>query len=75
MIHGTFDPATNTARGRVALSTRGGILYGALKFSDTPITTGTVTGGTGKFRGATGTIYGKSLNKAGTRTAVVIHYH
>ena len=75
VIYGTFDPMTNTAKGRVALSTRGGLLYGSLKFSDGPITTGRVTGGTGRFKGVTGTIYGKSLNKAGTRTAVVIHYH
>ncbi|MGZ4483594.1 MAG: hypothetical protein ACXVFR_08400 [Nocardioidaceae bacterium] len=75
VINGTFHPATNSARGRVALSTRGGLLYGKLKFSNGPITRGTVTGGTGRFAGATGTIYGKSLNKNGTRTAVTIHWH
>lgn len=75
VIHGSFDPATNTARGDVALSTKGGILYGKLRFSNGPITRGTVTGGTGKFEGATGTIYGKSLNKQGTRTAVTVTWH
>lgn len=75
VINGTFDPSTNTAKGRVALSTKGGILYGKLKFSNGPITHGRVTGGTGKFSGVTGTIYGKSLNKRGTRTAVTITYH
>ena len=34
-----------------------------------------VTGGTGAFKGATGTITAKALNKAGTRTAVTITYH
>lgn len=75
VINGVFDPATHTARGRVAFSTKGGILYGSLRFSDGPVTRGRVTGGTGKFRGAEGTIYGKSLNQSGTRTAVTIKYH
>jgi hypothetical protein len=33
-----------------------------------------VTGGTGSFTGATGTITAKNLNKAGTRTLVTIKY-
>ena len=74
VINGTLDPMTHTATGRVALSTRGGLLYGKLRFSNGPITHGTVTGGTGRFKGATGTILGKSLNKSGTRTAVVVHW-
>jgi hypothetical protein len=36
--------------------------------------TGTVTGGTGKFRGATGTISARNLNRSGSRTGVTIHY-
>jgi hypothetical protein len=75
VINGKFDPATHSAKGWVAFSTRGGVLYGRLKFSNGPITTGTVTGGTGRFKGVSGTIYGKSLNSAGTRTAVTIKYH
>jgi len=75
VINGTFNPATNSASGHVALSTSGGILYGSLHFSSGPVTTGKVTGGTGKFRGATGTITGKNLNKAGTRTAVTVVWH
>ena len=35
---------------------------------------GKVTGGTGAFKGATGTITAKALNKAGTRHAVTITY-
>jgi hypothetical protein len=35
---------------------------------------GKVTGRTGAFAGATGTITGKSLNRAGTRTAITITY-
>ena len=33
-----------------------------------------MAGGTGAFKGVTGTIKAKSLNKAGTRTAVTITY-
>jgi hypothetical protein len=75
VIHFVFNPKTHTASGGVTLDTNGGFLYGTLKFSSGPVTRGTVTGGTGIFKGATGTITGKSLNKAGTRTAVTITYH
>jgi hypothetical protein len=40
-----------------------------------PVIRGRVTGGTGAFRGAAGSITAKNLNKAGTRTAVTIKYH
>jgi hypothetical protein len=38
------------------------------------VSNGKVTGGTGAFKGATGTITAKNLNKAGTRTAVKVTY-
>ena len=69
-----FNPTTNTASGGVALSTSSGFLYGALKFTSTSnVVHGTVTGGTGAYKGATGTITGIQ-NKAGTQTAVTITY-
>src|SRR5215469_9487419 len=74
VINFAFNPTTNTGSLNVALSTKGGILYGALKPSNGPIIKGTVTGGTGTFQGATGTIVAKQLNKAGTKTAVTITY-
>jgi hypothetical protein len=70
-----FNPKTKTASGGVTLDTNGGFLYGTLKFTSSPVTHGKVTGGTGIFKGATGTITGKNLNKSGTRTAVTIIYH
>ena len=75
VINFGFNPKTNTESLNVALSTNGGILYGALKPSNGPVIKGTVTGGTGTFHGATGTIVGKQLNKAGTKTAVTITYN
>ena len=69
-----FNPTTKAESLNVALSTSGGILYGALKPSNGPTIKGTVTGGTGTFQGATGTIVAKQLNKAGTKTAVTVTY-
>ena len=59
-----------------AAVTAGGFVYGTLtvNFKTGAITNGKVTGGTGAFAGATGTIKAKNLNKAGTRTAVTVTY-
>jgi hypothetical protein len=65
----------NSPRGGVTLDTSGGFLYGTLKFTNSAVTHGTVTGGTGKFKGVTGTIVGNNPKKNGTRTAVTITYH
>ena len=73
IIHFAFNPKTHKASGNVALSTKGGILYGTLKLSQGPDTHGKVTGGTGVFKGATGTIFGHSTSK--TRTKVTVTYH
>lgn len=70
-----FNPKTNTTSGGVTLDANGGFLYGTLEFTNSPVTHGKVTGGTGVFKGATGTITAKDLNKSGTRTAVTITYH
>jgi hypothetical protein len=75
VIYIAFSPKTHTASGGVTLDTSGGFLYGTLKFTNGPVTHGRVTGGTGRFNGAAGTITGKDLNKSGTRTAVTITYH
>jgi hypothetical protein len=56
--------------------TTGGFLYGTgtVNMKTGAFSNGKVTGGTGSFAGATGTIKAKQLNKAGTRTAVTITY-
>jgi hypothetical protein len=72
-----FAPTSaTTAAVNVAVDTTGGFLYGTLtvNFKTGALTHGKVTGGTGAFAGATGTIKAKNLNKAGTRTAVTITY-
>jgi hypothetical protein len=74
-IYFAFNPKTNTATGGVTLDINGGFLYGTLNLNTQgPVMHGKVTGGTGTFKGATGTITAKNLNKNGTRTAVTIVY-
>jgi hypothetical protein len=67
------DPTTGKVSAWVTVGTAGGFIYGTLKVSRNPTTHGTVTGGTGAFAGATGTIIGKSISA--TKTAVTITYH
>jgi hypothetical protein len=74
VINGTFNSTMSSMTGRVALSTKGGMLYGKLAFPTPASTRGKVTGGTGKFKGSTGTISGKNLNADGTRVRVTVTY-
>ncbi len=76
MLHFNATSASSAAL-NITVDTKGGFLYGTAKvsFKSGAITGGKVTGGTGAFKGATGTIKAKNLNKAGTRTAVTITYH
>jgi hypothetical protein len=71
----TYNPKTHAAAMNVAADFPGGILYGQMFNSGGPVTRGTVTGGTGAFKGAAGTISAKSLDQNGTRTAVTIIWH
>jgi hypothetical protein len=75
MLYFVFNPKTHVPSASVTLDINGGFLYGTLKFSKGPLTHGTVTGGTGKFKGVAGTITSRSLTKSGNRTAVTITYH
>ncbi len=68
--------SASTGAVNATIDTVGGFLYGTLtdNLKTGAITNGKVSGGTGAFAGATGTIKAKNLNKAGTRTAVTITY-
>jgi hypothetical protein len=70
----SFNPKKNTATINVTVDTKGGLLYGVLTGGSGAKTNGKVTGGTGTFKGASGTITATS-NKANTKTAVTITYH
>ena len=67
--------SANAGAINVTVDTAGGFLYGTGTITNNGVfSNGKVTGGTGSFKGATGTITAKDLNKAGTRTAVTITY-
>ncbi len=73
VLNFTVNPATGKVSAGVTLDTAGGFLYGTLQLSSGSVTHGTVTGGTGTFAGAIGTITAKSISA--TKTAVTITYH
>jgi hypothetical protein len=75
LLYTVFNPKTETAKLSFTAITSGGFVYGVANASANPVTHGTMTGGTGIFKGAAGTILAKNLNKAGTRTSVTITYH
>ena len=59
----------------ITVDVNGGMLYGTATLNSTGVVSdGKITGGTSKFKDATGTFTVKSLNQAGTRHAVKITY-
>ena len=61
-------------RCEVALALRGGILYGTFRISQSDaISHGKVTGGVGRYTGATGTISGHSGKKNNTEDVTVVY--
>ncbi len=76
-----FDELYATQTGKttgtadIAYAENGGLLYGALTLTHNGARAhGTVTGGTGAFKGASGTITVKPANSSGTHSAVTITY-
>ena len=74
MLRFVFNPKTHTGSVDVAVDLGGGILYGVMHEGNSPVIHGTVTGGTGTFQRATGTITARPLDEDGTRTAVTVTY-
>jgi hypothetical protein len=68
--------SSTSAAINLTVDTKGGFLYGTgtFHFNTGKLSNGKVTGGTGAFKGATGTIAARNLNSAGSRTAVTITY-
>jgi hypothetical protein len=66
---------TTTGTAQIAYAETGGLLYGTLTLTHNGADAhGRVTGGTGTFKGATGTITAKAANESGTHSAVTITY-
>lgn len=67
-----FTVTGNSALVNVAFDIKGGLLYGTVTTTNAGKTfTGKVTGGTGTFKGATGTITAKTLPRHKTAIAIV----
>jgi hypothetical protein len=66
-IYGVAESATTSAA-NVSVATAGGMLYGTfiLHLKTGAVTNGKITGGTGAFKGATGTFTGKSVSSSST---------
>jgi hypothetical protein len=58
--------------GNVAVALKGGMLYAHLVFAKDGALTGTVTGGTGKYAGSTGSVKGQATAKK--KTSVTVTY-
>jgi hypothetical protein len=71
---GKFNPRTDKLLLRVALSRRGGLLFVRVTLGESPRFTGKVTGGRGRFGGASGTVRGFSP-EGSNKTFVRIRYH
>jgi hypothetical protein len=62
--------------GDVALALKGGLMLAHLKFNvTTGKITGSITGGTGTYKNAKGTVSAMNTNQAGTKTNVTIKWH
>lgn len=74
-LNGVFNPNTGSVKIDVAFDAKGGFMYFHLHSTSQSTFAGTMTGGTGKFKHAHGTLTATNLNSAGSRTAVIIKYH
>jgi hypothetical protein len=77
MISGAYDPSTDTVTIYVAVARRGGLLNAKLHSDEsTPRVdfVGRVTGGSGHFKGASGTVVARNVGSEGTRTRVLVTY-
>lgn len=67
------DTGTGTAHCHVAFAQKGGLLYAKFALTDTTgVLKGTVTGGTGRFADARGTLAGQASSQKAV--AITLHY-
>jgi hypothetical protein len=76
IINGSFDPKTGAVSIDVSFDTTAGFMYFHLHNTSSADDrfAGKMTGGTGDFKHATGSLVAQNLNKSGSRTAITITY-
>jgi hypothetical protein len=71
---GKFNLQTHVAHLRVAISWRGGQIFLRGRQTEAGVFTGTITGGTGKYQGASGTVTGHQDGPKKTRLVAHVIY-
>ncbi|HEY7043113.1 MAG TPA: hypothetical protein VH419_05540 [Nocardioidaceae bacterium] len=74
VISGIFNERAHSVKIYVAISRRGGLLFARLHSTSETTYVGTVTGGSGKFAGATGSLTAHNAPHNDDKTFVTIHY-
>jgi hypothetical protein len=74
VISGTFDISTRTADIDFALSRKGGLMYGHVTGTEGGQYAGRVTGGTGRYKGAKGTVTGHNAAQTDKKTFLTVKW-
>jgi hypothetical protein len=74
LISGRFNPATQSVTIYVSVARRGGLLHAKVHSVSSNRYVGRVTGGAGRFKGATGSVTARNLDQQGNRTLVRVAY-
>jgi hypothetical protein len=74
LISGRFDPATQKVTIFVSVARAGGLLFARLHSVSNTRYAGHVTGGSGRFKGAHGTVTARNLDQQANRTRVNVTY-
>ena len=74
VISGKFNIRLRTVAIDFALARRGGLMYGHVSGTAAGVYTGTVTGGSGRFKGATGTVTGHDAPQNNKKTFLTVKW-
>ena len=74
VVSGMFDRQTQSAKIYVAVARKGGLLFLRVRTTSQTTYVGRVTGGSGKFHGATGSLTAHNAPHNDNKTYVTIHY-
>ncbi len=74
LLSGIYNPATQNVKIYVAVTRRGGMIFGRVHNTSQTTYAGRITGGSGKFAGAKGTVTAKNAPRDNNKTFVTLHY-